>query len=212
MADLFQELTEPWRASLSAGVDEVGIGPLAGPVVAAAVILDPDCTIEGLTDSKALTAKRRELLAEEIKGSALAWAVAQASVAEIDQLNILQASHLAMRRAVEELAVNPRRVFVDGNKVPSMAMPVTAVVQGDKLIPQISAASILAKVVRDKEMQRLDQLYPNYGFGKHKGYPTKAHFIALADHGVLPIHRTSFAPVRAALEQDPPQAQESFAL
>ena len=220
--DLFNEFAEPWREGLCAGVDEVGIGPLAGPVVAAAVILHPEREIDGLNDSKQLTAKRREALSEEIKRNALAWAVAYASVQEIDRLNILRASHLAMNRAVSELATAPERIYVDGNKAPAMSAPVVAVVQGDKIIPQISAASIIAKVVRDKEMQRLDELYPEYGFGKHKGYPTKAHFKALADLGALPIHRASFAPVREQLEKQMATqlpnsysavfTQESFAL
>ncbi|MEM7000581.1 MAG: ribonuclease HII [Pseudomonadota bacterium] len=182
-----------------AGVDEVGIGPLAGPVIAAAVVLDPERSIEGLTDSKALSAKKREALAEEIKSAALAWAIAAADEAEIDHLNILQASHLAMRRAIDALKIVPPGAFVDGNKVPALGVPTVAVVKGDRLVPQISAASIIAKVERDSIMLELDKRFPAFGFAKHKGYPTKAHFAALETHGVSPVHRRSFAPVAKAL-------------
>ena len=184
-----------------AGVDEVGIGPLAGPVTAAVVILDPKRVIEGLTDSKVLTAKRREVLAHDIKANARAWAIGWADVAEIDALNILRASHLAMQRAVRALTTTPDLVLVDGNKTPDLGLPVVAVVRGDGRIPEISAASILAKVARDAKMRDLHEAFPHYGFDRHKGYPTKAHMQALEAHGAAAIHRRSFAPVRAALEQ-----------
>lgn len=186
----------------TAGVDEAGRGPLVGSVVAAAVILDPENPIEGLNDSKKLSEKKREKLFIEIQEKALAWAVAEASAAEIDELNILQASLLAMRRAVEKLGVQPEHVLVDGNKIPQgLSVSCDAVVGGDAIHPEISAASILAKVSRDREMAELDQLYPQFGFAKHKGYPTKAHFEAIAEHGVIAEHRRSFGPVRKALEQ-----------
>ena len=185
-----------------AGVDEAGRGPLVGSVVAAAVILDPENPIEGLNDSKKLSEKKREKLFIEIQEKALAWAVAEASAAEIDELNILQASLLAMRRAVEKLGVQPEHVLVDGNKIPQgLSVSCDAVVGGDAIYPEISAASILAKVSRDREMAELDRLYPQFGFAKHKGYPTKAHFEAIAEHGVIAEHRRSFGPVRKALEQ-----------
>ncbi len=183
-----------------AGVDEAGRGPLVGSVVAAAVILDPDNPIEGLNDSKKLTEKKREKLFIEIQEKALAWAIASASHEEIDQINILQASLLAMRRAVEALKLQPEHVLVDGNKIPQgLAMSCEAVVGGDALHAEISAASILAKVSRDREMVVLDQQYPHFGFAKHKGYPTKAHFEAIAEHGVIDQHRRSYAPVKKAL-------------
>lgn len=183
-----------------AGADEAGRGPLVGSVVAAAVILDPNKPIEGLNDSKKLTEKKREKLFVEIQEKALAWAIAEASAAEIDELNILQASLLAMRRAVEQLAIQPDHVLVDGNKVPQgLMMSCDAVVGGDALHAEISAASILAKVTRDHQMLQLDQQYPQYGFAKHKGYPTKAHFEAIAAHGVIAEHRRSFGPVKKAL-------------
>lgn len=186
----------------TAGVDEAGRGPLVGSVVAAAVILDPENPIEGLNDSKKLSEKKREKLFIEIQEKALAWAVAEASAAEIDELNILQASLLAMRRAVEKLGVQPEHVLVDGNKIPQgLSVSCDAVVGGDAIHPEISAASILAKVSRDREMAELDRLYPQFGFAKHKGYPTKAHFEAIAEHGVIAEHRRSFGPVRKALEQ-----------
>lgn len=184
-----------WREPLHAGVDEVGIGPLAGPVTAAAVILHPDRPIEGLTDSKVLSAKKRAALATRIRAESLGWAIGWADVAEIDRLNILQASHLAMQRAVAHLVPAPLRVLVDGNKVPALAQPVLAVVQGDRHVPQISAASILAKVARDALMEQLHERYPHYGFDRHKGYPTAAHLRALDEHGVSGVHRHSFAPV-----------------
>lgn len=185
-----------------AGVDEVGRGPLAGAVVAAAVILDSNQPIAGLADSKALTEKRRLLLAEEIKQKALSWALGRAEVAEIDNINILQASLLAMRRAVESLTISPTHALVDGNKCPT-ELPCTseAIVKGDKTVAVISAASILAKVARDQEMCELDKLYPEYGFAKHKGYPTKAHREALLVHGICPIHRLSFTPVKKCMQQ-----------
>ncbi|ENV13286.1 MULTISPECIES: ribonuclease HII [Acinetobacter] len=183
-----------------AGVDEAGRGPLVGSVVAAAVILDPNNPIEGLNDSKKLSEKKREKLFIEIQEKALAWAIAEASAAEIDEHNILQASLLAMRRAVEALSIQPEHVLVDGNKIPhGLAMSCDAVVGGDALHPEISAASILAKVTRDRQMVEMDQKYPQFGFAKHKGYPTKAHFEAIALHGVIDEHRRSFGPVKKVL-------------
>lgn len=181
-------------------MDEVGRGPLVGSVVAAAVILDPDNPIQGLNDSKKLSEKKRESLFVEIQEKALAWAIAEASHAEIDEMNILQASLLAMRRAVEGLNISPEHVLVDGNKIPQgLAMSCDAVIGGDSIHAEISAASILAKVTRDREMVILDQQYPQFGFAKHKGYPTKAHFEAIAVHGVIEQHRRSYAPVKKAL-------------
>lgn len=183
-----------------AGVDEAGRGPLVGSVVAAAVILDPNQPIHGLNDSKKLSEKKREQLFIEIQSKALAWSIAEATHTEIDELNILQASLLAMRRAVEQLEMQPNHVLVDGNKVPQgLSMSCDAIVGGDALHAEISAASILAKVTRDRQMQRLDQQYPQYAFAKHKGYPTKAHFEAIAVHGVIEQHRRSYAPVKKAL-------------
>lgn len=185
-----------------AGADEAGRGPLVGSVVAAAVILDPNNPIEGLNDSKKLSEKKREKLFIEIKEKALAWAIAEASAVEIDEYNILQASLLAMRRAVEKFDIQPDHVLVDGNKVPlGLMMSCDAVVGGDAIHPEISAASILAKVTRDHAMVELDLKYPQFGFAKHKGYPTKAHFEAIAQHGVISEHRRSFGPVRKVLEQ-----------
>jgi len=184
---------------LVAGVDEVGRGPLAGPVVAAAVILDPARPIDGLADSKKLTERRREALDELIRERALAWAIGRAEVAEIDDINILQASLLAMQRAVAELAHPPGMVLIDGNRCPILACPARAIVGGDGTEPAISAASIIAKVARDREMTELAARYPEYGFANHKGYPTAAHLKALSQHGVTPIHRRSFAPVRKLL-------------
>ena len=183
-----------------AGVDEVGRGPLAGDVVAAAVILDPARPIEGLRDSKKLSESRREALAELIRQRATAWAVGRASVAEIDELNILQASLLAMERAVAALSPQPGYVLVDGNRLPRWAYPSEPVVKGDDRVPAIAAASILAKVQRDGELIALEQAYPGYGFAAHKGYPTAAHLEALRTLGVTPVHRRSYAPVRALLE------------
>ena len=184
---------------LVCGVDEAGRGPLAGPVYAAAVILDPASPSAGLADSKPLSASRRMELAGHIRGHALAWAIASASVAEIDAINILQASLLAMRRAVEQLKVAPGEVLVDGKHCPIIGYPVRAIVKGDSKVPAISAASILAKTARDAEMLRLHQLYPHYGLDRHKGYPTAAHLAALELHGVSEIHRRSYAPVRRLL-------------
>ena len=185
---------------LVAGVDEVGRGPLAGPVVTAAVILDPMRPIDGLADSKALSEKRREALYDEIRAKALCWALGRAEVEEIDELNILQATMLAMRRAVLALDSAPGHVLVDGNRCPDLPCSAEAIVKGDGTVPVISAASILAKVSRDREMLALDREYPGYGLAGHKGYPTRAHLTALAELGVTPIHRRSFAPVRRLLE------------
>lgn len=185
--------------TLVCGVDEAGRGPLAGPVFAAAVILDAGRPIEGLADSKQLSPRQREARAREIRSCAVAWSVASASVAEIDALNILQASLLAMRRAVDRLAVTPEQVLVDGLHRPPLAVPVRAIVRGDATVAAIAAASILAKVARDDEMRVLHLRHPEYGFDRHKGYPTRAHLAALRVHGVSPAHRRSFAPVRALL-------------
>ena len=183
-----------------AGVDEAGRGPLAGPVMAAAVILDPARPITGLADSKQLTEKQREALEEEIKEKALAWAVARAEVEEIDTLNILWASMLAMERAVIALYLAPQLVLVDGNRCPSsLPCRAEAVIKGDQSVPAISAASILAKVARDRELSVLDEQFPGYGFARHKGYPTKDHVAALERLGVTPVHRRSFGPVRRLL-------------
>ncbi|MCB1760130.1 MAG: ribonuclease HII [Gammaproteobacteria bacterium] len=184
---------------LTAGVDEVGRGPLAGAVVAAAVILDPDREIVGLADSKKLSGKRRQALAVEIRERALAWALGRAEVEEIDRLNILQASLLAMRRAVEALPRAPQLALIDGNRCPPLACAAEAIIGGDSSVAAISAASILAKVVRDDEMVELDRRYPGYGLANHKGYPTRAHLLALQSLGVSEIHRRSFAPVRRLL-------------
>ncbi|STQ77302.1 ribonuclease HII [Grimontia hollisae] len=187
-------------ARLIAGVDEVGRGPLVGAVVTAAVILDPNNPIEGLTDSKKLTDKKRAVLFEEIKEKALAWSLGRAEPEEIDELNILSATMLAMERAVAGLNIKPDFVLIDGNRVPQgLTVPAQAVVKGDLRVAEISAASILAKVVRDREMEALDAKYPQYGFAKHKGYPTKVHFEALATHGAILEHRKSFKPVKKAL-------------
>ena len=185
---------------LVAGVDEVGRGPLAGPVVAAAVILDPERPIAGLADSKILTEARREVLAELIQEYALSWSLGRAEVEEIDQLNILQASLLAMRRAVESLTPMAEHALVDGNRCPQLSCSAESIVGGDKTVPQISAASIIAKVARDHEMVRLDHQFPGYGFARHKGYPTKIHLAALKKMGVTEIHRRTFRPVRSVLE------------
>jgi len=182
---------------LIAGVDEAGRGPLAGPVIAAAVILDPAHPIAGLADSKKLTEKRREKLFVEIRQHALAWSVARATVAEIDEINILQASLLAMQRAVSQLKIAPHKVLVDGNHCPWFACEAEAIIKGDQTEPAISAASIVAKVLRDRLMLMLDKRYPQYGLSGHKGYPTAAHVAALEAHGVSRIHRLSYAPVRA---------------
>ncbi|KAA6209836.1 ribonuclease HII [Avibacterium paragallinarum] len=186
---------------LIAGVDEVGRGPLVGAVVTAAVILDPNNPIEGLTDSKKLSHKKRLALAEEIKQKAKAWALGRAEPEEIDELNILHATMLAMQRAVNQLNITPHFVLVDGNRIPPLPMPAQAVVKGDSLVAEISAASILAKVARDLEMEELDKRYPQYAFAQHKGYPTKLHLEKLAEHGPLPQHRRSFAPVRKLITE-----------
>ncbi len=183
-----------------AGVDEVGRGPLAGPVVTAAVILDPARPIDGLADSKALTERRREALFDEIREKALCWALGRAEVEEIDALNILQATMLAMRRAVLALDPAPQHALIDGNRCPELPCSAEAIIKGDGTVAVISAASILAKVSRDREMVALDAQYPGYGLAGHKGYPTRAHMAALAELGVTPIHRKSFAPVRRLLE------------
>jgi len=193
-ADLFNDTV----GHIVAGVDEVGRGPLAGDVIAAAVIL-PDHPLAGLTDSKALSASRRATLFEMIRNEAKSWALGRSSVAEIDELNILQASLLAMRRAVESLALQPTLVLVDGNRLPQWPYEARAIVKGDLKEPAISAASIVAKVVRDREMVELDRRYPGYGLAAHKGYPTRAHLAALKALGVSPIHRRSFGPVKRLL-------------
>ena len=180
---------------LVCGVDEAGRGPLAGPVVAAAVILDPANPVEGLNDSKKLSAKRRELLAIEIRAKALAWSVAEATVEEIDAINILQASMLAMRRAVEGLVVKPVSALIDGNRCPALACKAEAIVGGDGKMESIAAASILAKTIRDAGMRELHLAYPHYGFDRHMGYPTAFHLQALREYGASPVHRRSFAPV-----------------
>ncbi len=187
------------RPGLLAGVDEAGRGPLAGPVVAAAVILDELAPIKGLRDSKVLTARARERLFDEIRARALCCSIAQASVEEIDTLNILQATLLAMQRAVDGLRLRPHKVLVDGNRLPVLTMAAQAIVKGDAKVRAISAASILAKVYRDRLCQELHAQHPEYGFGGHKGYPTAAHLAALRAHGPCAQHRRSFAPVRALL-------------
>lgn len=187
-------------ARVVCGIDEVGRGPLAGPVVAAAVVLAPGADIKGLTDSKRLSAARREILEREIRAAALACSLGRAEPFEIDELNILQATLLAMTRAVARLGVRPHAALVDGNMTPPLAIPAEAIVRGDEKIPAISAASIVAKVARDAEMRQLEARYPGYGFAEHKGYPTKRHLEAIARLGVLPVHRRSFAPVRKMLE------------
>ena len=184
------------KAHLICGVDEAGRGPLAGAVFAAAVILDPAKPIKGLADSKKLSEKKREDLAIQIKTNALAWAIASSSVEEIDEINILQASLLAMKRAIEGLSTLPTEVLVDGLHCPVISLPIRAIVQGDSKEPSISAASILAKTARDENLYELDKLYPEYGFAKHKGYPTPLHMKMLEHHGVLSIHRKSYAPVK----------------
>jgi ribonuclease HII len=195
-----EQATLVWDVpGLVAGVDEAGRGPLAGPVVAAAVILDDLKPIKGLADSKQLTALRRERLYDEIRAKALCCSIAQASVEEIDQLNILQATMLAMRRAVLGLRLKPAKVLVDGNRLPALDVLAEAIVSGDALVPCISAASILAKVTRDRLLCELHLQHPEYGFDRHKGYGTADHLRALQAHGALPVHRRSFAPVARAL-------------
>ncbi|NOH81196.1 ribonuclease HII [Vibrio sp. RE86] len=182
-----------------AGIDEVGRGPLVGDVVTAAVILDPNNPIEGLNDSKKLSEKKRLALLPEIKEKALAWSVGRCSPSEIDELNILQATMVAMQRAIAGLKVQPDLALIDGNRCPELSMDSQAVVKGDLRVAEISAASIIAKVVRDQEMEELDKVHPEFGFAKHKGYPTKAHFEAIEKHGVIEEHRKSFKPVKRAL-------------
>ncbi len=189
----------PAVEGMLAGVDEAGRGPLVGNVVAAAVILDPGNPVDGLNDSKKLSASRREQLAEQVRDRAIAWSVVSIDSEQIDRINILQATMLAMQQAVEQLTVPPQHVFIDGNRCPQINVPATAIVKGDSRVAEISAASILAKVERDAQMMVLHQTYPQYGFDRHKGYPTKAHFEALAEHGPCPEHRTSYKPVRECL-------------
>lgn len=188
------------NSTLIAGIDEAGRGPLAGDVYAAAVILSPDHDIAGLADSKQLSEKKRLLLDEKIKQQAIAWAIASASVQEIDRINILQAALLAMQRALEALSVTPQWILVDGLYLPHTHIPGQAVVKGDALHACISAASILAKVARDQALDQLDQEYPAYGFASHKGYPTRQHLDNIARYGVLPVHRKTFAPVKKLLQ------------
>ncbi|MBP6493929.1 MAG: ribonuclease HII [Rhodoferax sp.] len=195
-----EQVSLVWDApGLIAGVDEAGRGPLAGPVVAAAVILDEKNPIRGLADSKKLTALRREKLFDEIRAKALCCSIAEASVEEIDRLNILQATMLAMRRAVEGLRLKPAKVLIDGNRIPVMDVLAEAIVKGDALVPAISAASILAKVSRDRWCAELDLAYPQYGFAGHKGYGTAEHLAALREHGACPQHRKTFSPVAQVL-------------
>lgn len=190
------------KMALICGVDEAGRGPIAGPVVAAAVILHPDRPIAGITDSKKLSAKKREQLSEAIKQQALAWAIAQCDVAEIDQLNILQASLLAMKRAIEALSTPAEHALIDGNRIPTgLSISAEAIISGDLQQACIGAASILAKVERDRQMLEWHNKYPEYNFKQHKAYPTKQHLELLTQHGVSPIHRTSFAPVKRLLAQ-----------
>ncbi len=186
---------------LIAGVDEAGRGCLAGNVFAAAVILNPDFPIGGLADSKALSEKKREFLSEQIKKHALSWSIAQASVEEIDDINILQATLLAMRRAVEGLNIQPNEVLIDGNQLPKISIPARAIIQGDKTVQEISAASILAKVARDESMYECAKIYPQFSFSKHKGYGTKDHCREIEQFGILEIHRKSFNPVKTLLLQ-----------
>jgi ribonuclease HII len=193
-------LNREYSTGYIAGIDEVGRGPLAGPVVTAAVILDPNRPILGLADSKRLTEKSREILAATIKQDALAWAIGRAEPEEIDQLNILQATLLAMKRAVESLSIVPSHALVDGNQAPNLMCPVTTIIKGDQTELAIAAASIIAKVSRDKEMILMEEYFPGYGFAKHKGYPTKMHQDALMKLGVSEIHRRSFKPVQLVIE------------
>jgi ribonuclease HII len=208
-----EQATLAWDVpGLVAGVDEAGRGPLAGPVVAAAVILDDLKPIKGLADSKQLTAARREKLYDEIRAKALCCSVAQASVEEIDRLNILQATMLAMQRAVQGLRLKPVKVLVDGNRLPALDVLAEAIVSGDALVPSISAASILAKVTRDRLLLELHQQHPAYGFDRHKGYGTAEHLQALQTHGALAAHRRSFAPVARALQGQPSSTVEAVAM
>lgn len=194
-----QDVKIAYQGHLLAGVDEAGRGPLAGNVVAAAVILDPQQPIDGLNDSKKLSEKKRAQLFVEIKEKALSYAIAQCTVAEIDELNILHASMLAMKRAVEQLPVQPEFVVVDGNRLPPWDYPSQAIVQGDARVQAIAAASILAKVARDEQLIALDKIYPDYGFAQHKAYPTKAHLAAIERLGITPEHRRSYKPVQQYL-------------
>lgn len=198
----FEQLGLDWNGQgLMAGVDEAGRGPLAGPVIAAAVMLNDADPVQGLADSKALSEKKRERLFDEIRAKALCFCIAEASVEEIDRLNILQATMLAMRRAVEGLRLKPAMVLVDGNRLPILKVAAEAIVKGDAKVAAISAASILAKVTRDRQCLLMAETYPEHGFAKHKGYPTAEHLAALQTHGVTPWHRRSFGPVRAVLER-----------
>lgn len=197
--DTFDESKE-----IICGVDEAGRGPLAGAVYAAAVILNPAIKIEGLRDSKKLTAKQREALAAQIKEHALAWHIALATEQEIDQINILQASMLAMQRAVLGLSMTPTLALIDGNRSPILAMPAHAIIKGDDKVEAISAASILAKTARDEALMALHLQYPQYAFDKHKGYPTALHLARLKEHGISPVHRLSYAPVKALLTSKTP--------
>jgi ribonuclease HII len=190
---------DAWLNELICGVDEAGRGPLAGPVFAAAVILDPANPVEGLRDSKKLTEAKRDVLAEQIKTHALAWSIAFCTESEIDEINILQASMLAMRRAVESLKVTPTLALIDGNRCPVMSVRAEAIIKGDSKVAAISAASILAKTARDAVCLQMHQLYPHYAFDQHKGYPTALHLERLHTHGVSPVHRKSYGPVRALL-------------
>jgi len=201
--------TESVRVELVCGVDEAGRGPLAGPVFAASVILDASRPIAGLADSKTLSAGQRERLAGVIRSRAFAWSIASASVEEVDSLNILWATMLAMKRAIEQLDLEPTEVLVDGNRCPDVQFPAKAIVRGDAVVPQISAASILAKVARDAHMLQLHQVYPDYGFDRHKGYPTRDHIRALREYGASPVHRRSFSPVRALFESGPSKNGDS---
>lgn len=187
------------ESTVICGADEAGRGPLAGPVFAAAVILDPAHPINGLKDSKKLSEAKRDLLAVEIKKHALAWAIAQCSVEEIDEINILQASMLAMKRAIESLKITPELALIDGNKCPKLSIAAEAIVKGDDKVPAISAASILAKTARDADLRLLHEKYPQYAFDQHKGYPTALHLARLRQYGVSPIHRKSYGPVKALL-------------
>lgn len=200
MAELYPEIIYP-NVTYIAGVDEVGRGPLVGNVVTAAVILDANNPIEGLTDSKKLSDKKMNLLFDVINEKALAVSIGRCSPREIDELNILHATMLAMQRAVAGLPIQPEYVYIDGNRCPELPMPSEAVVKGDLRVAEVSAASIIAKVTRDREMLELDQQYPEYGFAKHKGYPTKAHFEALQENGLIDEYRRSFKPVAAMIEQ-----------
>jgi ribonuclease HII len=198
-AKLFCLENQLGQFQLIAGVDEVGRGPLVGAVIAAAVILPDDHGIEGLMDSKRISEKKRESMVDVIKDKAVAWALGRAEAHEIDEINILQASLLAMKRAVTELSTEPQFALVDGNKLPALSCSCHAVVKGDSRVQEISAASIIAKVARDKEMEQLDAYYPHYGFASHKGYPTALHMEMLEKHGATPEHRKSFGPVKRVL-------------